>query len=688
MKQELQHKTIISELSLRTETTEQNIMNTFSNKTPLNTNNNSITNYESTRNVSISGIITPTCKLTKEQNNPINTIYYYPKKIVLKKRALLNYKQTNNVPSNKNYNINEHKDNKETIEHNNNDNMSNPPRKKQTILSKIILLKHNEKKDKKEIINKGSFIYQRKKSLDKCISHKQKANRTFNDEPKNTKHTHSLNTISYNDNITNTIKNQFSKENNAPSSKKHTFNKKMQMQMQTSEMFSIESKDNSNSTIKQNKIHNKTCFTNVCEACKNIDVNNNKTHLRTKTPSSMATTPKDLMKTFDQYSNSKNNNISLNTSSTQTPRYTLHKLPKNLEYLHETDNLSSLSSCVLTPKHSDHTSTNVANSNNFVSNTTLKTNNNSLYNSLHSSHSIITTSNTYYGHKPYSSLLRVSVPINNNYNASNINNECKTSSVILPTRNISNKNKQYTISSVINDNNDINHKSGNVNISSNSDFIKTLRNKLASNSFRNKHEQSTSLFENKNNLNTKYKQHICNSKQRSISNHTTYNYNSNEIMNLFRETTHNNIPSYTPSNYYFENGNEISSVKKQYCLHSTGYNVDKHKGNTSYFNELKSKPSIYSNNNNGSTNAYTQYMANQNKNEKKHRDYNSFIVNQSNRVKLDSYLDCERDIQNKRKMMNKYSLSFINNFHNHCSTLTGTSLIYDYDKIGKELSSK
>ena len=164
MKQELQHKTIISELSLRTETTEQNIMNTFSNKTPLNTNNNSITNYESTRNVSISGIITPTCKLTKEQNNPINTIYYYPKKIVLKKRALLNYKQTNNVPSNKNYNINEHKDNKETIEHNNNDNMSNPPRKKQTILSKIILLKHNEKKDKKEIINKGSFIYQRKKS--------------------------------------------------------------------------------------------------------------------------------------------------------------------------------------------------------------------------------------------------------------------------------------------------------------------------------------------------------------------------------------------------------------------------------------------------------------------------------------------------------------------------------------------
>ena len=684
MKQEFQHKTIISELSLKTETTDPNILNTFSNKTPLNTNSNSIINYESTRNVSISGIITPTCKLTKGQNNPINTIYYYPKKIVLKKRAQFNYKQTNNISSNKKSNINEHKHDKQINEnHNNNSNMSNPINKKQTILSKIILLKHNEKKDKKEIINKDSFIYQRKKSLDKCISsHKQKANRTFNDEPKTNKHTHSLNTISYNEN--NKIKNKISKEYNAPSLKKHAFDNKMQIQ--TNEMFSIESKDNNNSITKLNQNYNTTYFTNVCKTRKNNELD--KTHFRTKTPSSMATTPKDVVKTFDQYSNNKNNNnnISLNSSSTQTPRYNVHKLPKNVEYLHEIDNSSSLSSCVLTPKHSERTSTNETNSNNYVSNATSKANNRSLYSSLHSSNSIITTCNTYYhGHKTHSSLLRLSVPTNNNYNVTNINNECKKSSVMMPTRN----NNQYTSSNVINDNNNNDTINKNVNISNNSDFIKTLRNKLASNSFRNKHEQLTSLYENnKNNLNTKYKQHICNTKHRSISNQTNYNYKSNEIINSFREAIHNNISSYNPNNYYLENDNGISSVKKQYCLHSNNHNVNEYKGNTNYFNESKPKPLIHTNNNNGNTNSYTQYMANQNKIDRRHRDYKSFIINQSNRVKLDSYIDSESDIQHKRKFTNKYSLSFINNYHNRYSTLTGTSLIYDYDKIGKELYSK
>ena len=165
MKKESKHSPIISELSIKTGTTEANPNN---NTTSMFTsdndfNNESITTFDNVRNIYPNQI--PSCSNihSKFQFNSINSFHTQPQQIILKKRP----------------NVNKHSFNNKQLT-SPNTQVNQTGMKKQTILSKIILFKN---KDRKDNVNKTNFVYQRKKSKDKCVTNKLlKGNKTFSNE--------------------------------------------------------------------------------------------------------------------------------------------------------------------------------------------------------------------------------------------------------------------------------------------------------------------------------------------------------------------------------------------------------------------------------------------------------------------------------------------------------------------------
>ena len=565
MKKESKHSPIISELSIKTGTTEANPNNNTTSMliSDNDFNNESITTFDNVRNIYPNPILSCANIHSKFQSNSINSFHTQPQQIILKKRPNVNKQSFNNKQlTSPNAEVNQN------------------GIKKQTILSKIILFKN---KDKKDNVNKTNFVYQRKKSKDKCVTNKLKDNKTFNESNINV-----LNSCRIQKNDYGMLNALYRGCNN-------------NMQIQTSEGFSIESTEGlikrSNSNSNNSK---KVCFTNLSRTQKNFE----------------------LTKNYNRY----------NTSSSLSKNSNEKCYRNKLLQVNENDNDNSLSS--------------------------------------HSSCNDITKSNNEYRHtmnekitkyKPNTSLLRISVPMNTN------NNRKKNIR-------INRTNENDIIDTSISTNNNNNNTCNKSN-----DFIELLLTKVKkqkTNSLRNTLNQSqsppqTSIFQNTSNFQTNYQKHISFVRQRNTKHHhthiptTTQLRSFNERLHSFKETTtHNNLTTnYNPSHYYLEHCNNIT--------HHDNSNNHR-KGNINYYIESKPKALIQCN-----------------KIEKKR----NLLLNSCNNVIYSDEDSSNEGDGNKNRVSkcgndsNKYSYSFVNNYYNNMS-LNGNNLIYDYDKIGKELYLK
>jgi hypothetical protein len=299
-------------------------------------------------------------------------------------------------------------------------------------------------------------------------------------------------------------------------------------------------------------------------------------------------------------------------------------------------------------------------------------NENSLSSSHNSCNDITKSNNNEYRHtmnekimkyKPNTSLLRISVPMNVNNN----NNRRKNIR-------INRTNENDIINTSISNSNNNNNNNINNTCNKSNDFIELLLNKVKTqntNSPRNTLNQSqsppqTSIFQNTSTFQTNYQKHISFVKQRNTKHHhthiptTTQLRSFNERLNSFKESSiHNNLTTnYNPSHYYLD-----------HCTKITTHNNNHRKGNINYYIESKPKALI----------------------EKKR----NLLLNSCNNV-IYSDEDSNNDNNGNEDMMvgkcgnnsnNKYSYSFVNNYYNNMS-LNGNNLIYDYDKIGKELYLK
>ena len=570
MKKESKHSPIISELSIKTGTTEANPNN---NTTSMFTsdndfNNESITTFDNVRNIYPNPV--PSCSNihSKFQFNSINSFHTQPQQIILKKRPNVNKQSFNN---------------KQLTSPNTQVNQNGI--KKQTILSKIILFKN---KDKKDNVNKTNFVYQRKKSKDKCVTNKLlKGNKTFNNES-------NINVL----NSCSVQRNDYAMLNELYQGCNSNSNN---MQIQTSEGFSIKSTERffKRSNSNNNSNNNKICFTNLSRTQKNFELTKN--YNRQNTSSSL----------------SKDTNEKCNRNK--------------ILQLNENDNDNSLSS---------------------------SSNNNEYRHTMNNNEKITK-------YKPNTSLLRISVPMNVNNN--NHHNRKKNIR-------INRTNDNDIINTSISNHNNNNNNSINNTCNKSNDFIELLLNKVKTqntNSHRSTLNQSqsppqTSIFQNTSTFQTNYQKHISFVKQRNTKHHhthiptTTQLRSFNERLNSFKESSiHNNLTTnYNPSHYYLD-----------HCTKITTHNNNHRKGNINYYIESKPKALI----------------------EKKR----NLLLNSCNNV-IYSDEDSNNDNNGNEDMMvgkcgnnsnNKYSYSFVNNYYNNMS-LNGNNLIYDYDKIGKELYLK
>jgi hypothetical protein len=266
-------------------------------------------------------------------------------------------------------------------------------------------------------------------------------------------------------------------------------------------------------------------------------------------------------------------------------------------------------------------------------------------------------------YKPNTSLLRISVPMNVNNN----NNHNRKKNI-----RINRTNDNDIINTSISNHNNNNNNSINNTCNKSNDFIELLLNKVKTqntNSHRSTLNQTqsppqTSIFQNTSTFQTNYQKHISFVKQRNTKHHhthiptTTQLRSFNERLNSFKDSSiHNNLTTnYNPSHYYLEHCNNLTHNNHR-------------KGNINYYIESKPKALI----------------------EKKR----NLLLNSCNNViysdeDSNNEVDGKKDVGSKcgnNNSNNKYSYSFVNNYYKNMS-LNGNNLIYDYDKIGKELYLK